>query len=1069
MSIDLTPNGELVVGTGFSKIRRIDQSGRIYTVIGTGSPGSTGDGGPATGATVWAPTGVAVGDDGSIIFADAAIVDRVRRIGPDGVVTALMGSGTATEDLGPAPSASMDEPHGLAIGPEGNIYLGHRRRTAPFDELLRKVTPPLPGLSDAADIVIASADGSEVYVFTPLGRHLRTVDALTGVVIYEFDYVDQADIAGGVPAEFEGYLKSITDRDGNITLFDRDAVGNVTVTGPFGQETVITLDANGYLQSIQNPGGETTNFEYEGDGLLSKVTDPRANPTNYTYTTDGRLETTLDPVGGGHTLTRTELANGFQVLAETAEGVQTNYEVEFQSTGDELRTTSFADGTERTTLTGIDESTTVSEPDGTMQVSQPGPDPRFGMQAAIPASTEISTPGGLVADIEATSDATITNPADPLSLATQQDTVAVNGRTVTRTYNAAANTFTDTTPEGRQTVTTLNSEGRVEKTELTGVYPTRQEYDAQGRVTRVIEGPDPDPMEIARITEFDYVDVIDISNGYPPESEGQLKSVTDALSPGRTVTFEYDTNGRVSKQILPDGREIGFQYDDAGNVTQVIPPGRPAHDFTYTGVNLEQSYDPPQVSPPLATVTTTTTYTDDGQVDLITRPDGKQIDFAYDASGRVDTITLQPSGEVRDYTYDDSNTGNLLQIAAADATIDFGYDGSLQTTETWTGPEIATASVTRTYDDSLRVESLQVNGETPVQYVYDDDDLLVQAGNLTLVRDPDNGLLTGTTITEGAGTVADTYEYNEFGELKHYEVTHNGVEMLDFDYTRDDLGRISSIVETKNTTGTPVVKASHYKYDDAGRLWLVCDDDVCATIRSQYLYDDNGNRIAGTFNAQGTITSAVYDDQDRLLEITHGPTTTTYTYTDNGELLTKTDPSGTTSYEYDQLGNLTKVTPPTGLVIEYLIDAHNRRTGRVVNGVVEEQLVYKDDLNPIGKLDVAEVQLSEFVYAVKGNTPSLIIRHDDPMPGSTTTYRVVSDHLGSVRLVWGIDSADPQMAEDLMYDEFGISSSSLTFQPFAFAGGIWNSPDSDFLRFGARDYDPKSGRWTAKDPIGFSV
>src|SRR5690606_19637362 len=128
------------------------------------------------------------------------------------------------------------------------------------------------------------------------------------------------------------------------------------------------------------------------------------------------------------------------------------------------------------------------------------------------------------------------------------------------------------------------------------------------------------------------------------------------------------------------------------------------HIFTYTQINLEQTYAPPQVTPPLATVTTTTTYTADGQVDLITRPDGKQIDFVYDAAGRIDAITLQPSGALRDYSYDPL-TGNLSQIAGADATLDFAYDGSLQTTESWSGPEIATASVTRSYDDSFRVQA----------------------------------------------------------------------------------------------------------------------------------------------------------------------------------------------------------------------------------------------------------------------------------------------------------------------------------------------------------------------------
>ena len=714
-------------------------------------------------------------------------------------------------------------------------------------------------------------------------------------------------------------------------------------------------------------------------------------------------------------------------------------------------------------LKGVDQSVTTTEPDGTVQLSEPGPDPRFGMQAPIPANTEISTPGGLLADVEASSTATITDPNDPLSLTSQVDTVSVNGRTVTRTYDAATNTFTDTTPEGRQTVTTQDAQGRVTKTELSGVHPTRQEYDTEGRVIRVKEVPDPDTAE-TRVTEFDYVDLTDIAAGYPPESEGQLKSVTDALN--RTVTFEYDADVRVNKQILPDGREIGFSYDDAGNVTQVIPPGRPAHDFTYTAVNLETTYDPPQVSPPLATVTTTTTYTDDGQVDVVTRPDGKQIDFDYDTSGRLDLITLQPSGEVRDQTYD-ALTGNLTQISGADATLDFAYDGALQTTETWSGVGITTSSVTRTYDDSLRVQSLQVDSETPVSFTYDDDDLLTQAGAMTLTRDPNNGLLTGTSITEGAGTIDDTYDYDLFGQLIHYEVRHNGVEMLDFVYTRDELGRITSIVETKTIAPNPAqVKERHYKYDSAGRLYRVCTEDACTTILSEYLYDANGNRAAGSFNAQGTITTATYDDQDRLTTLTQGPTTTTYTYTDNGELLTKTDPSGTTTYDYDQLGNLRAVTPPSGPVIECVIDGRNRRTGKKVGGVLQKQWIYTDQLNPVAELDGSGNLVSEFVYATKSNVPSAIIRHDDPAPGQTTTYTVISDHLGSVRLVTEVDGTTGSTVEEIDYDEFGIASNDPVFQPFGFAGGVQDG-DTRFVRFGARDYDPGPGRLKSKDPLCF--
>ena len=55
------------------------------------------------------------------------------------------------------------------------------------------------------------------------------------------------------------------------------------------------------------------------------------------------------------------------------------------------------------------------------------------------------------------------------------------------------------------------------------------------------------------------------------------------------------------------------------------------------------------------------------------------------------------------------------------------------------------------------------------------------------------------------------------------------------------------------------------------------------------------------------------------------------------------------------------------------------------------------------------------------------------------------------------------------YDEFGnvLTDTNPGFQPFGFAGGVYDG-DTGLVRFGARDYDPETGRWTAKDPIGFA-
>ncbi len=82
------------------------------------------------------------------------------------------------------------------------------------------------------------------------------------------------------------------------------------------------------------------------------------------------------------------------------------------------------------------------------------------------------------------------------------------------------------------------------------------------------------------------------------------------------------------------------------------------------------------------------------------------------------------------------------------------------------------------------------------------------------------------------------------------------------------------------------------------------------------------------------------------------------------------------------------------------------------------------------------------------------------------TYRIVSDHLGSPRLV--IDVTSGAVMQRMDYDEFGnvILDTNPGFQPFGFAGGIYDR-DTGLTRHGARDYDPETGRWTSKDPIKF--
>jgi DNA-binding CsgD family transcriptional regulator/sugar lactone lactonase YvrE len=114
----------LIADTGNNRVRRVDPSGTIVTVAGTGATGFSGDGGPATAAELDQPGGLAIGFGNQVYVADSGN-DRVRLIRADGTITTVAGTGedTYAGDGGPATSAPLRLPRGLAFDPEGNLFI----------------------------------------------------------------------------------------------------------------------------------------------------------------------------------------------------------------------------------------------------------------------------------------------------------------------------------------------------------------------------------------------------------------------------------------------------------------------------------------------------------------------------------------------------------------------------------------------------------------------------------------------------------------------------------------------------------------------------------------------------------------------------------------------------------------------------------------------------------------------------------------------------------------------------------------------------------------------------------
>ncbi|MGE5175134.1 MAG: hypothetical protein ACM3JJ_02060 [Hyphomicrobiales bacterium] len=128
--IDIAPNGDLyLTDSDNSVIRRVDAiTGVITTVAGNGSPGYTGDGGAATAARLKFPEDVYLSPSGDLYIADTGNHVIRKVLAATGVIVTVAGNGNpgATGDGGPATSARLNSPRGVAIAANGDLYIGDR-------------------------------------------------------------------------------------------------------------------------------------------------------------------------------------------------------------------------------------------------------------------------------------------------------------------------------------------------------------------------------------------------------------------------------------------------------------------------------------------------------------------------------------------------------------------------------------------------------------------------------------------------------------------------------------------------------------------------------------------------------------------------------------------------------------------------------------------------------------------------------------------------------------------------------------------------------------------------------
>jgi len=1041
-----SPDGGIADDVGGLVVRYVSGVRQIVAGDGcvAGCQPAWRDGAFAAGAHI-RPTGLAFDTNGKLYMSDIASdgptagYPRVAELTASGLLEAAAGlpqagGGPAVVNGQPAKNAQLqavvDSSRFIAMGPNG---LQVQNAPSGTSAKAFHIGVPLPHDTGVASVV-GSQNSDAYFEFDELGRHIATKHSLTGAELVHFGY------------DASGHVVTITDASGNVTTVTRDGAGNpVAFVSPFGQQTTIALDASGYLESVIDPQGNSYGMGYQ-NGLLTSFTNARGFTSTVHYDAVGRLHDDGDSIGGSQTVSRSDNNSDWTVERTTALGHVTTYEIDVHEDGHQIRTVIPPDGTQSTTTSGADRITQLVSRDGTVTTTTETPDARLGLSAPVVNRTT-RLPSGLTASATTTRTYSALDPSNLLTFNDRTDVTNVNGHVWSTRYTRSEQTFQTFTPANRTLLRTIDTLGRPVSSQLGGLAPLSYFYDGNGRLDHTTQGD----AGLARTVSYAYM-----PSG---ASKGYILSVTDPLSDATTYT--RDALGRALTETRA-GASTALAWDGESELTSVTPPGKPAHGMTYTPVNLLQTYAPPPAGLPLAS--TSYTYDLDRMLRTETRPDTVQIVRTPDSTGRLDTVQIP--GGMLDYNYYPAGTasgaGKPSDILGPYGTnLHFTYDGALATSMTFSGDVNGSVGWTYNSDFNRLTETVTgAAGTAQVVFGYDGDQLLTCASPtncdspgadaLTLGR---NGA--GLVSNIALGNTREIPSYNPFGELARQTASYSGTPLVDITYDapgveRDKLGRI--IQKTEVIGGATNVY--RYTYDHLRRLTDVTLNGAAA---EHFEYDANGNRTLGVNSAASTSYTGTYDDQDRLLS--YGPFD--FTYTANGELETKRNRNTGEEwiFAYDALGNLLSVGLPNGDLVEYLVDGLGRRVGKKKNGVLQKQWIYRDALKPAAELDGSGMLVSEFVYAAKSNVPDYVRR-------GGATYRVISDQLGSPRYVVNVANAG-DVPFTASYTSFGeMTGTGLDWMPFGFAGGHYDL-DSGLVRFGARDLDPTSGRWTAKDPIVF--
>ncbi|MBI1746624.1 MAG: hypothetical protein HYR55_08555 [Acidobacteria bacterium] len=697
----------------------------------------------------------------------------------------------------------------------------------------------------------------------------------------------------------------LVDKDGRTDTFNAD--GNLTtITDRYSNRLTLTYTADGFISSVSDNGGRSIRFTLNANGKVASITDYTNRTISYTYDVSGRLTVVRDAAGNATTYT---YDTNDRLVRITDALNKVIAQISYDNQG---RATRVIDAEGDITYTyGVNETRKIDN----------APD------APLRGATWVYRydSRGLLSDVR-----------DPLNFVERriydnngQLTQVVNkrGDTTRYQYDARGNMTTRFDPAPFNYATTFTYEPNfnrmTSKRDPRGVI-TNYEYDAQGNLLRMTEAVgQPEVRSLSyEYDAFGFVSRIVYPDGsserFTYNALGKVLTRTDGLN--NVTSYTYDSLGRTQCQTDPNNHSTCYEYDVLNRATAIIDPQSNravlAYDAVGNAVSLTNSvaeisrftYDTFHrlltITDPLGNVTT---YTYDSHGNRTSRldPNGKIVFFKYDALDRQ-IRTIQKVGEILDrITANDAVTeitfdaiGNRTSLKDANGNLTRFEYDALQRLTREIRPN--GLSLTHSYDEvSNRLRTLRSDGYART-LLYDRLSRVTQESDTigAITRNGYDAMNRRITATDGNSNLS-RYAYDLAGRLT--STTDPLGRVFRFEY--DGIGNVLRLTDREG-------RIRSHTYDELDRLRTITDAlnntvtlafDAIGRIVS--FRDGNGNVTAFTYSGAGRrrITRHVYAD-GRFMQVE---------FDGVGNVVNRTDGAAIT-YAYDDLNRLIRRSYPSG-------------------------------------------------------------------------------------------------------------------------------------------------------------